>query len=93
MTGIYGKIKYCLPGFNKESVLQLKKIKSNAILFEVCKQMEITDLKLIFCKIGPMEKWCKKFLNDNLDCNIEMKGFVSNNEVRKLIANSKTFVL
>lgn len=94
MTGIYGKIKYiCLTGFNKERLLQLKKSKSNSILFEVWKQMEIAAPKLVVCKIGPMEKWCKKFLNDNLDCNIEMKGFVSNKEVRRLIANSKTLVL
>ena len=48
--------------------------------------------KLIVCGTGPMEDWCKSFTREN-DVNIEMRGFVPNNEALKLIANSKALVL
>lgn len=41
---------------------------------------------------GPMEDWCKSFIREN-DVNIEMRGFVPNNEALKIIANSKALVL
>ena len=36
--------------------------------------------------------WCKSFIREN-DVNIEMRGFVPNNEALKIIANSKAIVL
>ena len=48
--------------------------------------------KLIVCGTGPMEDWCKSFIREN-DVNIEMRGFVPNNEALKIIANSKALVL
>ena len=72
---------------------RLDKLKGVDILFEAWKQMGATPPKLIVCGTGPMEKWCKKFLADYPDCNIEMKGFVSNKEARKLIAESKALLL
>lgn len=39
-----------------------------------------------------MEDWCKSFIREN-DVNIEMRGFVPNNEALKIIANSKALVL
>lgn len=49
--------------------------------------------KLIVCGTGPLENWCNSFMKDNLDVNIEMKGFVPNTEAKKLIANSKALIL
>ena len=63
------------------------------ILFEAWKQMGASAPKLVVCGTGPMEEWCRKFLVDNPKCNIEMRGFVSNQEVKKLIANSKALIL
>lgn len=48
--------------------------------------------KLIVCGTGSMEDWCKSFIREN-DVNIEMRGFVPNNEALKIIANSKAIVL
>ena len=49
--------------------------------------------KLIICGTGPMEEWCRRFLEDNPKCNIELRGFVPNKEAKKLIANSKALIL
>lgn len=72
---------------------RLDKLKGIDILFEVWKQMGTTAPKLIVCGTGPMEGWCKDFLKDNSECNIEMRGFVPNEEAKKLIANSKALIL
>lgn len=71
---------------------RLDKLKGVDILFEAWKQMESTAPKLIVCGTGPMEQWCREFIEMN-ECNIEMKGFVPNAETRKLIAKSKALIL
>lgn len=72
---------------------RLDKLKGVDILFEAWKRMVVTAPKLIVCGTGPMEEWCRQFLADHPNCNIEMKGFVPNKETRKLIANSKALIL
>lgn len=72
---------------------RLDKLKGIDILFEAWRQMGATAPKLIVCGTGPMEQWCRDFLEDNPDCNIEMIGFVPNKEAKKLIANSKALIL
>lgn len=62
------------------------------ILFESWKNMGLGAPKLIVCGKGPMEKWCKDFVNNN-KVNIELKGFVSNLEIQELLAVSKALVL
>lgn len=72
---------------------RLDKLKGVDILFEAWKQMGATAPKLVVCGTGPMEEWCKDFLKNNPECDIEMKGFVPNKEAKKLIANSKALLL
>lgn len=72
---------------------RLDKLKGIDLLFEAWKQMGGTAPRLVVCGTGPMEGWCKDFVRDNPDCNIEMRGFVPNEEAKKLIANSKVLVL
>ena len=71
---------------------RLDKLKGIDLLFEAWKRMGEDAPKLIVCGTGPMEDWCKSFIRKN-DVNIEMRGFVPNNEALKLIANSKALVL
>ena len=71
---------------------RLDKLKGIDILFEAWKRMGDTAPKLRVCGSGPMEDWCKSFIRQNR-VNIEMCGFVSNKEARKMIANSKALVL
>lgn len=71
---------------------RLDKLKGIDILFEAWKQMGTEAPKLCVCGTGPMENWCKRFISEN-DVNIEMRGFVPNEEARKLIAVSRALVL
>lgn len=71
---------------------RLDKLKGIDLLFEAWKHMGEEAPKLIVCGTGPMEDWCKSFIREN-DVNIEMRGFVPNNEALKIIANSKALVL
>lgn len=71
---------------------RLDKLKGIDLLFEAWKRMGAHAPKLIVCGTGPMEDWCKSFIREN-DVNIEMRGFVPNDEALKIIANSKALVL
>lgn len=71
---------------------RLDELKGIDILFEAWKQMGAEAPKLVVCGTGPMEDWCKRFISEN-DVNIEMRGFVPNEEARKLIAVSRALVL
>lgn len=72
---------------------RLDKLKGIDILCDAWRQMGATAPKLIVCGTGPMEEWCRRFLEDNPKCNIELRGFVPNKETKKLIANSKALIL
>lgn len=71
---------------------RLEKLKGIDILFEAWKQMGKEAPRLIVCGTGPMEKWCKEFVKHNV-VNIELKGFVPNDETQKLISCSKALIL
>ena len=71
---------------------RLDKLKGINILFEAWKRMGEEAPKLIVCGTGPMEDWCKSFIREN-NVNIEMCGFVPNDEALKIIAYSKALVL
>ena len=71
---------------------RLDKLKGVDILFEAWKCMGEGAPKLIVCGTGAMEDWCKSFIREN-DLNIEMCGFVPNDEALRIIANSRALVL
>ena len=71
---------------------RLDKLKGIDFLFEAWKRMGVHAPKLIVCGTGPMEDWCKSFIREN-DVNIEMRGFVPNADILKIIANSQALVL
>lgn len=85
ISGEYRENQYVFAG-------RLDKLKGVDILFNAWKQMGVTASKLIVCGTGPMEEWCRDFLQKN-KCNIEMRGFVPNDEARDLIAHSRALVL
>lgn len=72
---------------------RLDKLKGIDVLLEAWKQMGKGTSKLLVCGNGPMGDWCREFLHNNPDCNIEMNGFVPNIEAKKLIANSRALIL
>lgn len=71
---------------------RLDQLKGIDLLFEAWKQMGNLAPKLIVCGIGPLEEWCKEFIK-NYKVNIVLQGYVSNTEVRELIANSRALIL
>jgi len=71
---------------------RLDKLKGIDILLEAWKRMGESAPKLIVCGTGPMEKWCRDFIEIN-HINVELRGVVSNTDVRKMIAKSKALVL
>ena len=71
---------------------RLDKLKGIDFLFETWKKMGEKAPKLIVCGTGPMRDWCNKFIKEN-NLNIEMKGFVKNEEALKYIASSKALIL
>lgn len=72
---------------------RIDKLKGMDILLNAWKLMGDKAPELIICGTGPMEEWCKEYIAENNLASIEMKGFVPNSEVRKLIAKSKALVL
>lgn len=71
---------------------RLDQLKGIGLLLEAWKQMEGEAPKLIVCGTGPMEEWCREFIRQN-QLHAELKGFVSNAEVRRLIAESRALIL
>ena len=72
---------------------RLDGLKGIDILFEAWKKMGKKAPELVVCGVGPMEKWCIEFIDENEITNIKMLGFLQNSEVRDLIANSKALIL
>lgn len=71
---------------------RLDKLKGVGILLRAWKKIGDSSSKLIICGIGPEEEWCKDFVAEN-HLNVELRGFLSNDKVRKLIACSKALIL
>lgn len=52
-----------------------------------------SEMKLVVCGTGPMEQWCREFIASNNLINVDMRGFVPNNEMKRIIAESKALIL
>lgn len=72
---------------------RLDELKGVKLLFKAWNQMGKEAFKLKVCGIGPLDGWCHEFIENNSDCNIELLGFVPNNEVKELIANAIALIL
>ncbi|MCC8138951.1 MAG: glycosyltransferase family 4 protein [Lachnospiraceae bacterium] len=72
---------------------RLDKLKGIETLFRAWQILGYDAPKLLVCGSGPLEDWCRDFLGENPDCNIRMLGFVSNTEVKGLIADSRALLL
>ena len=72
---------------------RLEKIKGVDILLEAWRLMGEKAPELWLCGAGPMERQCIKYIKDNCLKSVKMKGFVSNLEVRNLVADSKALIL
>lgn len=72
---------------------RLDELKGIKVLFQAWKLMGADAHSLIVCGLGPMEEWCRRFIEENSLKSIEMLGFVSNNEIKRLISGAKALIL
>lgn len=72
---------------------RLDEIKGIKLLFEAWKKMNFDAPRLIVCGTGPLEEWCKKFIEYNGMDSIEMRGKVDNQEAKRLMAESEALIL
>ncbi len=72
---------------------RIDEIKGIQVLLEAWKIMKENAPKLIICGTGPLEKWCRQFIEENSIKSVRMLGFVSNTNVRKIVAESKALIL
>lgn len=72
---------------------RLEEIKGIEILLNAWKIMGDQAPELILCGNGPLEGWCREFIESNRLVNIKMVGFVPNNKVREMIGRSKALIL
>ncbi|WP_026568360.1 glycosyltransferase family 4 protein [Bacillus sp. UNC41MFS5] len=70
---------------------RIDKLKGIRILLETWK--DIKDYELIICGTGPEEDWCKKYIEENKMVNVKMLGYVRNEDVKKIIGESKALIL
>ena len=69
---------------------RLETLKGVETLIQAWKILGSDAPHLIMCGIGPLEDWCRR---EAEGLNIELKGFVDNREVRKLIGQSRALIL
>lgn len=74
---------------------RLDQLKGLELLFRAWKQIEQTGhpYRLVVCGNGPMEDWCREFIQENDLKQIEMKGLVPNEEAREITAASVALIL
>lgn len=72
---------------------RLEKLKGVDVLLRAWKMMGDSAPKLLLCGNGPMEQRCREYIAKNGLESVEMMGFVPNEKVRKLVANSKALIL
>ena len=71
---------------------RLEKLKGVHILLEAWKLLGREAPELLLCGTGPLDRWCADFVREN-NLNVTVKGFVPNDEVRRLIATSRGLIL
>lgn len=72
---------------------RLEKLKGVDVLLRAWKMMGDSAPKLLLCGNGPMEESCREYIARNGLKSVEMMGFVPNEKVRELVANSKALIL
>ena len=69
---------------------RLDELKGIRVLVEAWKLMGPSFPHLTICGTGPLEEWCKE---ETKGLNVEMKGFVPNEDAKRLIAHSQALIL
>lgn len=70
---------------------RIDKLKGIKLLLQAWKNIECSDL--IICGTGSEEKWCHKFITENKLNNVHMLGFIPQEKIKIIIAESKALIL
>lgn len=70
---------------------RLDRTKGIDVLLNAWKMMGADAPHLTICGTGTMEEWCAQFIKEN-QLNAEMKGFIQNEEIRKLLGKSQALI-
>lgn len=72
---------------------RLDKLKGIDFLLKTWKKMGKDAPKLVICGVGPMQEWCEKYITENKLYTVEYRGFVSNEQLKQIISESKALIL
>lgn len=72
---------------------RLDKLKGVDFLLKAWNKLEKSEMRLIICGMGPLEEWCKNYIKSHHLDNVEMRGFVSNKEVKEMLSESMALIL
>lgn len=72
---------------------RLEEIKGIHVLLNAWKLLGEDAPELYLCGKGPLEDWCRNFLKENHLEKVTQLGFVPNEEVRRMIGESKGLIL
>ncbi|WP_251207266.1 glycosyltransferase family 4 protein [Acetatifactor aquisgranensis] len=78
---------------------RLEKQKGIDVLLQAWKQIEQVEFtqgkntpNLIICGVGSMERWCRDYIQRNNLKTIRMMGYVTNEKVRRIMAESEALI-
>ena len=72
---------------------RLEEIKGVDILLEAWRILGKDAPQLIMCGTGPMMEWCREYVEKWSLANVTIAGFVENEKVRQMIAESQALIL
>ena len=72
---------------------RLEEIKGIDVLLEAWKILGKDAPELLVCGKGPLEKWCRSYIKEHNLNKVNLLGFVLNDEVKKMIGESKALIL
>lgn len=72
---------------------RLDPLKGVDLLLKAWKTLDQESCRLVVCGTGPMEEWCRSYVKEHALNNVELRGFVENREVKKIVGQSKALIL
>lgn len=72
---------------------RLDRLKGVEILLKAWELFDAKEEKLLICGTGPMEEWCREFVEKMQLKNVEFRGLVENHKVKQIIGESKALIL
>ena len=86
-----------VPGLERQDRVlfasRLEDLKGIRVLLEAWRLLGNRGPELLLCGDGPLEDWCRGFVEDNKLHNVRLLGRLPNDRVRSLMATSRALIL